>query len=355
LIYYSHINEDNSVERNLMNTGSYEELFCVAGSGERVISLLDHPTLKCIHVVDNNKNALYLTQLKLTVLEAYPVTTYLDFVGATQCNLDRMAIFNKIKDNLSEGCVGFWQDHFHYIKKGILHVGHFEKFLSKIRPLLKIYLGKNFYQCFQVSFCECKSFPHRRWSLLRWFFSKRLVYLMTGNRDLAFISKDGQQLLISEGLHQTLQNDTVNKNPMFHLVFNGHLNMMPEEHLPPSLNKEVLSSIKNMLQSDRFEINYYEQDMLTFSKSFDFTQCGKPFYSLSDILSFVNFDYIKLLFKTIQSRSHNLSTAVLRAFIRNRISEDQVLDLEKEFGSIENLSDEENTKMYQVYKMTLES
>jgi S-adenosylmethionine:diacylglycerol 3-amino-3-carboxypropyl transferase len=355
LIYYSHINEDNSVERNLMNIGSYEELICVAGSGERVISLLDHPSLKRILVVDNNKNALYLTQLKLAVLEAYPVTTYLDFVGTAHSNLDRIAIFDTIKNNLSEGCVGFWKNHLHYIKKGILHIGHFEKFLSKIRPLLKIYLGNNFYQCFQVPFCDCKDFPHKRWSLLRWFFSKRLVYLLTGNRDLAFISKDGQQHLISAGLHQTLQDDAVNKNPMFHLVFNGHLNMMPEEHLPPSLNKEVLKNIKNMLQANRFEINYYEQDMLTFAKSFDFTQCGNPFYSLSDILSFVNLDYIKLLFKTIQSRSHKLSAAVLRAFIRNRISEDQVLELQKEYGRIENLCNEENTKMYQVYKMTLES
>jgi S-adenosylmethionine:diacylglycerol 3-amino-3-carboxypropyl transferase len=354
VIYYSHINEDNSVEHQILNTASYEDLFCIAGSGERLISLLDHPSLKRIHIVDNSMEALYLTQLKLAVLKAYPVAEYLDFLGMAESNLDRTTIFEKIKNNLSEDCVKFWQDHLKYIRKGILHAGHFEKFLSNVRPLLKIYLGKHFYQCFSIPFHTCKAFPNMRWTLLRWFFSKRWVYLLAGNKDIAFVSKNGQQHLIPEALHQTLLEDVVNKNPLFHLVFNGHLNMMPKEHLPSSFNYEALNKIKNILQGGRLEIHYYNQDILAFGNSFDFTQCGKSFYSLSDILSFVNLDYIKQLIKTIRDRSHSNSTIVLRTFIRNRMSEDQLKKLEKDFGAVKDLSHLENTKMYQVYEMYLE-
>ena len=355
MIYYSHINEDNSVERQILNTASYEDLFCIAGSGERLISLLDHPSLKRIHIVDNNLEALYLTQLKLAALQTFPVATYLNFIGLSEGEFDRIMLFEKIKNSLSDDCVQFWQKNIKYIRKGILHAGHFEKFLTNVRPLLKIYLGKYFYQCFSMPFHSCKAFPQKRWALLRWFFSKRWVHLLAGNKDIAFVSKDGQQYLIPEALNLTLLEDVVNKNPLFHLVFNGHLNMMPKEYLPPSFNYEVLNKTKNLLQEGNLEIHYYNQDMLAFGKTFDFTQCGKCFYSLSDILSFVDLDYIKQLFKTIQDRSQSGSTMVLRAFIRNRVSEDQLTELEMEFGAVKDLSHLENTKMYQVYKIDLET
>jgi len=354
MIFYSHINEDNFAERKILNSGLYEDLFCVSGSGERLIALLDHPSLKRINVIDNNREALYLTQLKLAALQTCTVETYLDFIGLSESKSDRIELFEKFKPRLTEDCVLYWQKNLKYIRKGILYIGHFEKFLSNFRPLLKIYLGPHFYQCFNIPFNKCKSFPHKRWALIRWFFSQRWVYLLAGNKDIAFVSKDGQQKLIPEALHQTLLDDTVSQNCLFHLIFNGHLNLMPEKHMPPSFQYEVLTQIKEFLQERRIEIKYYNQDVLTFGKTFDFTQCGNSFFSISDILSFDNLEYIKEFFKAIKDRSRSSSILVLRAFIRNRMSENQIRELKKEFGAVKDLSHLENTKMYQVFEMNLE-
>ena len=354
MIYYTHINEDNLVERKILNSGFYEDLFCVSGSGERLIALLDHQSLKRVHVIDNNREALYLTQLKLAALQTCSVEAYLDFIGLSGSKLDRIELFEKIKFRLNEDCIQFWQKNLKYIRKGILHMGHFEKFLSNFRPFLKIYLGSSFYQCFSTPINECISFPHKRWSLIRWFFSQRWVYLLAGNKDVAFISKDGQQKLIPEALQQALRDDSVSQNCLFHLIFNGNLNMMPEKQMPPSFQYEVLTQVKELLQEGRIKIKYYNQDVLAFGKRFDFNQCGNSFFSFSDILSFDNLEYIKKLFKTIKDKSVSSSVLILRAFIRNRMSENQIRELKNEFGPVKDLSHLENTKMYQVCEINLE-
>ena len=46
MIYYSHVNEDNRVERELMTKGHFSSLWGIAGSGERVISLMDTDGIK---------------------------------------------------------------------------------------------------------------------------------------------------------------------------------------------------------------------------------------------------------------------------------------------------------------------
>ena len=72
MIYYSHINEDNWVEKQLMDQGHFERLVTVCGSGERVISLLSHPHLSKVDVVDINIKALFLLELKIQLLIQYP-------------------------------------------------------------------------------------------------------------------------------------------------------------------------------------------------------------------------------------------------------------------------------------------
>ena len=114
MIFYSHVNEDNFVERKILNSESYKDLFCIAGSGERLIALLDNPHLKRVHIIDNNKEALHLTELKLAALQTFSVDIYLDFIGVTDGKSNRIELFKKIKKELRVDCASFWQDNLKY-------------------------------------------------------------------------------------------------------------------------------------------------------------------------------------------------------------------------------------------------
>ncbi|NNC94736.1 MAG: hypothetical protein HKN92_04185 [Chitinophagales bacterium] len=140
---------------------------------------------------------------------------------------------------------------------------------------------------------------------------------------------------------------------MFHLVFNGHLGMMAKDDLPPSFQFAVLEQIKDHLLMNRFEISYHEQDMLAFINSFNPDQCGRSFYSLSDLLSFDDFPYMVDLLRSIEKKT-NEAKIVFRSFIRNVPGDKEISSLNEEFNNFTDNSDIENTTMYSVYSIDVD-
>ena len=59
MIYYSHVNEDSRVERELLQSSNCPSVLAVAGSGERVLALMDITCCKKLHVVDVNEEAIF--------------------------------------------------------------------------------------------------------------------------------------------------------------------------------------------------------------------------------------------------------------------------------------------------------
>ena len=63
-IYYAHVNEDNTIARDLLFLHQPCTLYCITGSGERLISLLDAPGLSKVVAIDSNPEANFLLELK---------------------------------------------------------------------------------------------------------------------------------------------------------------------------------------------------------------------------------------------------------------------------------------------------
>lgn len=353
MIYYSNVNEDNFIERRLINAGSFQDLFCIAGSGERLISLLDHPSIKRVYIIDHNEEAIFLIQLKLMALKKLRIKTYLEFVGADLGQINRIELFEKFKEDLPLSCRKYWENRLELIEKGVLNSGHFERFLSRIRPMLKSYLGKGFYNCFKKPLTTNDHFPFKKWAVIKYIFSKRWAYLLAGNKDLSFIAKDAEPFRIPAAFHRTITEDKVYSNCLFHLVFQGSFCDMSKDFIPPSMNTKVLEKVKMKLEEKDLEIYFHQEDMLEFCKGFEFDQTGHCFFSLSDILSFIDLDYIKELLGQINQKTINSSSIVLRAFLRNRIEISQLNDLSFEFGPVVDLTEQEQTGMYQVIALEL--
>ena len=347
MIYYSHINEDNRIERRWLEERPFNTVVAICGSGERVLSLMDNKNCSKFIIVDVNEEALNLLQLKLEALKQLSVEDYLKFIGHHYTTKTiRLELFNTIKQGLPIRVKQFWELKEKLINRGILYAGHFERFLNRIRPVTNLFLGKKFQKIFDDGYHK-KAFPQRRWNVLKKLFSYKLAYQLAGNADVAFIGKKTKTHHIPESLNETITANKASSSFMAHLIFKGTLSGMLEVDLPPSLQKEVLSIIKERLVNQELNIQFYTSDLLEFVLENKGLTSEPLFYSLSDILSFTDFAYLQTLLSHI-SVSGNL--IAIRSFLSNRLTEAD-LELLSSYGNIALHDKEDSTLMYQVFSV----
>ncbi|MEM9920157.1 MAG: DUF3419 family protein [Bacteroidota bacterium] len=350
MLYYSHVNEDNLVERRLAQAFEPDYLVTITGSGERVMSLLDVPSVKEVVAVDFNAAAQFLLELKLTALKAFSTKDYLAFVGAKSSSQDRWAMYQQLEGQLSEAARAYWKKHPSDLRKGILNIGHFERFLKRIRPLLKLYLGKQFYRQFSSDLPLNGSFPKWRWKLLKGLFSSRLTFQMMGMKDVAFINPDCDTSLIGKGFQEVIDEQLVRRSFMMNLVFNGHLDWMDARSLPPSLTTKVLDDTKERL-GNQISLRYLCDDFKEAVNQLEFPKHSRIFFSLSDMLSFTQFEYLKEVVAHLKAQGYENIQMVIRSFLRNRMGAEKLQELRRLGVELTDHSEEERSKMYKVYSI----
>ncbi len=346
MIWYSHINEDSSIERELLSQGDYKTVACVCGSGERFIALLDHPA-KDFYAIDINPEALMLLELKLKALENLSIMEYLAFTGHSEISpIERLEMYDNISGSLNSESKRYWDTKRRAISKGILNAGHFESYLSSLRPILKLFLGNGFNRVFQTGKSVSDDFPSIRWKLLNILFSKRWVYSITGNRDPSFIGSNARNEKIGKGLNAILEHGEARDAYVFHLIFNGSLKFMPHHALPASLQPEVLSIIRERLRTGDMRIHFINKDYREAVTALGLNRMDNVFHSLSDIIGFENEHYLKSLLDKILSGEENM--AVARSFLVNNI--DTTFFERADISSCrwKDYSEAESTHMYQV-------
>lgn len=342
MIYYSHVNEDNRVERELFLGSEADLLVAVAGSGERVIALLDNDRCNQFHVVDVNKEALFLLQLKLAALEALPVEDYLQFTGHHENRpIARRYWFDMMKDQLEEESKAYWEQRIPLIENGILFAGHFEKFLRRVRPSTNFFLGKNFQTIFSG---RKENFRSVKWNMMKRVFSWQWIYRAWGNKDGAFVGKGADTAHIPNALDQIIRNNEAPSCFMAHLIFKGHLRDMREEDLPPSLQKEVLEKIKYRLVSGDIHMYYHAHDILTYARTHSHEN-NQVFYSLSDLLSFEDYSYLGELLAFLDNDG---DMVVWRSFLKHREEKQLLVPI---LDRLKDHSKAESTRMYKVFSL----
>lgn len=345
MIWYSHVNEDSGPELSYCN--EYQTLISVVGSGERVIALLNNPNLKKIYVVDVNTEAIELLKLKLTALTELDIQDYLGFIGAIKIKTKKRLNFLKVCLNKMDGTSNlFWNQKLDFVGKGILFMGHFEQFLSRIRPLLRLFLGLSFFKAFQNDY---RNFPSFRWKIIKILFSNKLAYKIFGNKDPSFIGEDADISIISNGFQELIDSEKLNNSFMAHLIFRGSLDKMKPPLLPPSQDPAILKNIQDRLKNKEFEILFDHNDILKFLKEFSPNLCrSKVFISMSDILSFENPEYVVNCVKTLSNYKNCNAALVIRSYLKNHLKRNDIAKIREMGYVVEDISNMDQTKMYNV-------
>ncbi|MBC3757233.1 DUF3419 family protein [Hyunsoonleella sp. SJ7] len=346
MIWYSHVNEDSSPE--IVYSKAYNSIVAVIGSGERLITLLDNANLKQVFAVDTNSDAIELLKLKLIALTELDVEGYLGFIGASEMSAnERMTFFMKLQNKLEASTKNYWDKNHRFIKKGILNIGQYEQFLSKARPLLNGFLGPSFLNMFNQDY---ESFSKFRWKIVKRIFSKKISYIVLGNKDPAFVGKGVDNTIVTNGFQELIDKKEFHKSFMAHLIFIGSLKKMDVEFLPPSQNPKTLKVIQDKLRKKEIEIQFVNNDVLNFIEDYDFNSLNSNvFFSMSDILSFHKTDYVLKCINALQINKACKSAFLFRSYLRNHIDANIIAKISALGYKVEDVSDMDRTKMYKVH------
>ena len=353
MLFYSHVNEDNAVERNALLQQQPDTLIGITGSGERLMALLDAPSLRQVIAVDTNEEAQHLFALKLAALKILSVTDYLAFIGHTTLHPNqRLDQLQRIGLQLTDETRRYWSDRQAVIGWGILNAGHFERYLARLRPLVRLLLGPRFSDCFTKPVTSITNFPHRRWSMLMGLFSQTWVYQLTGNVDKAFTASDCDSRLIAKALQQTLAQNTCAESFMFHLIFKGQLRDMANPQLPPSLQPVILERIQQRLRQNDLTIQFVNEDVCQYLRQ-RAPVAENVFLSLSDLLSFVTAGELLNVLSDVKAQYRNSTVqGMVRSFLRHDFRPDETERFSR-LAALQDVSDQERTRMYQVYQFSL--
>jgi S-adenosylmethionine:diacylglycerol 3-amino-3-carboxypropyl transferase len=346
MIWYSHVNEDSSPE--IIYSKGHSSIIAVIGSGERLIALLNNTDLKDVFAVDTNADAIELLKLKLVALTELDVEHYLKFIGAKKMSSnERMNCFIQFRDKLETSSKRFWDNHHHFIKMGILHIGQYEQFLSKVRPILKWFLGASFLNIFNIDY---DGFSKFKWKIVKSLFSKKISYKLFGNKDPAFVGKGVDLSIITNGFQELIDKKEFHKSFMAYLVFLGSLKQMSLEFLPASLNLETLKKIQDKLRNKAFKIQFINNGVLNFLEEKNFkTFNSNIFLSMSDILSFHNTDYAIKCIEAMHTDKEYNRRFVVRSYLRNHLDDHAISKIKALGYKVENISNLDSTKMYKVH------
>ena len=346
MIWYSHVNEDSSPEIDYSK--GYNSVVAVIGSGERLIALLDSTDLKQVFAVDTNSNAIELLKLKLVALRELDVEDYLGFIGAIEMSSDdRMICYMKLQNKLEASTNNYWNKHQRFVKKGILNIGQYEQFLSKARPLFKVFLGASFLNIFNQDY---NSYSKFRWKIVKYIFSKKISYILLSNKDPAFIGEGVDNTIVTNGFQELIDKKEFHKSFMAHLVFLGSLKKMDIEFLPASQNPKTLKKIQDRLRKKEIKIQFVNNDVLNFLESNDFKIFNsKVFLSMSDILSFHSTDYILKCINALRIHKDYKCAFVFRSYLRNHIDANIIAKISTLGYEVKDITNMDYTKMYKVH------
>jgi len=133
--------DDPATELRALDLRPDDRLLCIASAGELPLSILaDGPLM--IDAVDISIAQLQLSKLKLAAILALDRNEAGRFLGYIPCEKeDRLRQLNIIAEYLDESERRFWDDHMFVFKKGPVHYGRYERYISKFRRLGLFLLG----------------------------------------------------------------------------------------------------------------------------------------------------------------------------------------------------------------------
>jgi S-adenosylmethionine-diacylglycerol 3-amino-3-carboxypropyl transferase len=255
-------------------------LLSIASAGDNALALLTLDPAEVI-AVDLNPVQLACLELRVAAIRRLDDPDLLSFLGVEPA-ADRLASYRRVRPALSSEAARFWDERPDLLRRGVVHVGKFERYLRTFRrwALPLVHSGRTMRALREPRSPEAqRAFYRERWDTARWrllfrlFFSRALMGRM-GRDPALFDHVEGSvgERILGRTRHalSELPTDT---NPYLAYIMTGNY---PVEARPRYLRAENLPIIRERI------------DRLTWSQGGAERAAGRfDGFNLSDIFEYM--------------------------------------------------------------------
>jgi S-adenosylmethionine-diacylglycerol 3-amino-3-carboxypropyl transferase len=256
-ILYAQCWEDPALDRIALNIGPDDVVFSITSGGCNTLTfLLDDPAE--VIALDISPYQNYLLELKIAAFRRLNYDELLEFVGVRQSER-RLALFERIRAELTDMTQAYWDRQVDKIRNGIIHCGRYEGYMRFLRLWVRRLIGGS---TIQELFAtdnpdERLKVYHDRWENLWWWIFTRILLsraVMTLIFDKAFFKY--LDTTFSFGKHfarrvkRALTQLPMKENYFLSYILLGRY--FSEDFLPPYLRKENFEIVRGRI--DRIQI-----------------------------------------------------------------------------------------------------
>lgn len=323
--------DDPSSELRVLDLREGDRVLCIASAGEVPLELLvKSPDTVRIDSVDIAEAQLYLSNLKLQAslrLGGKDAAYFLGYRPAEKS--DRKEWFSQVIKDLPEDEAKFWKKHPSILKRGPVHLGRYETYISLFAPIGRFLLGgKNR----MLGLFECKSIKEQknyfdlrlRSGLLRGLFKvmfSKQLYKSGGipEKGLIHMGKENIGMKFYQQFRDFCTNTPVRENWLLqYVLFNC---VLYEEALPSYLQ-----------QSYREKLLNYEGRLTFIKKSYTdiLRESGKSRYNkfaLSNVSDWLTAEKFTELLLLIAEKGDEGSRGLIRYIHSAEIEDPQLWEL----------------------------
>lgn len=300
IIRYAQVWEDADILREALKINSNDNVLSIASAGENSLALLiDNP--KKVYAIDLNLNQIACSEFKKMAYKYLDYDNAMMLIGVKDCD-NRLDIFDKIKNYLSDDVKEYFENNHQIIIDGIIHSGKFENYFhifgKKVLPLIHSRKTRDELLMEKREEERCyfydKKWDNRRWRILFKIFFSRTVMGKLG-RDKAFfryVNVNVADHILERTKYAITELDT-SQNPYLHYIINGKY----DDVLPAAYRKENFEIIKANIDN----LVLLSESVETFIERDDIECIHK--YNLSDIFEYMDDTQMCKIYEKIKTKS----------------------------------------------------
>lgn len=300
IIRYAQVWEDAEILIEGLDINENDKILSIASAGENAISMLIKNPKK-VYAIDLNANQIACSEFKIVCYKYLDYEECMKAIGVFECD-DRLTLFEKIEDKLSEDTKKYLNENKEIVEKGIIHAGKFEKYFQifggKVLPM--IHSKKVRQELLDKKTKEERyEFYNKKWNNLRWnmlfriFFSRTVMGAL--GRDKAFfryVNVNVAEHILERTKYAVTELDT-SDNSYLHYIINGKYDKV----LPLAYRKENFDIIKQNI--DKIEL--VSESVETFIDREEVDYISK--YNLSDIFEYMSDEQMQGIVKKLFEKS----------------------------------------------------